>query len=155
MASEPEERERWYAPFTVEQCIMLNGYQHSGYAHPYTCGNNSSHEPLIATRQEFGWYCRDCDYTQRWAHATNDPYGLMGLNGNELQEAILRHPWYAFEEDLIGGWCVMPVPISPSSGYPMVGSFLSEQEARHIAALHNIWLQKKHDKSIQHGELFW
>lgn len=53
------------APFTEEEVESLNGYQESGYGHPFTCGNNSDHI-LVATRE--GWVCPECDYTQRWAH---------------------------------------------------------------------------------------
>ena len=52
--------------WTDEQCFELNAHQHRGDMHPYTCGNDSRHRPLIATRQ--GWRCADCDYTQNWAH---------------------------------------------------------------------------------------
>lgn len=52
--------------FTDDQCFFLNANQHRGDIHPYTCGNDSRHRPLIATRQ--GWRCADCDYRQNWAH---------------------------------------------------------------------------------------
>ena len=57
--------------FTDDQCFWLNANQHRGDIHPYTCGNNSTHRPLIATRK--GWRCADCDYTQNWAHGIKEP----------------------------------------------------------------------------------
>lgn len=53
-------------PFTDEQVKSLNDYQASGDFHPYTCGNDSRHRKLAATKE--GWHCPDCDYTQKWAH---------------------------------------------------------------------------------------
>lgn len=57
--------------WTDEECYILNAAQHDGARHPYTCGNNSRHRPLIATR--YGWKCCDCTYTQRWSHETGGP----------------------------------------------------------------------------------
>lgn len=59
------------AVFTDDQCFALNAAQHDHSHHPYTCGNDSRHRPLIATRQ--GWRCADCDYRQGWAHGINQP----------------------------------------------------------------------------------
>lgn len=52
----------------------LNANQHDGARHPYTCGNDSRHRPLIATR--FGWKCADCGYIQNWAHDV-PPFGRV------------------------------------------------------------------------------
>ena len=54
------------APFTQQEVDSLNNWQKLGYVHPFTCGNDSSHRPLLATTD--GWICQDCDYTQDWAH---------------------------------------------------------------------------------------
>jgi hypothetical protein len=48
--------------------------------------------------------------------------------------------WYARPDDTIGGWCVIPVDEHPSEGCYTVAAFIGEQEARHIAELHNRWL---------------
>jgi len=41
----------------------LNANQHRpDELHPYTCGNNSKHRPLIACYG--GWWCADCGYEQ-------------------------------------------------------------------------------------------
>lgn len=47
-------------------CLLLNAHQHNHRLHPYTCGTDSRHRPLVATRH--GWRCADCDYRQGWAH---------------------------------------------------------------------------------------
>lgn len=46
----------------LRKLYLLNEIQHKGEVHPYTCGNNSRHAPLIAFVN--GWLCLDCDYTQ-------------------------------------------------------------------------------------------
>lgn len=52
--------------WTDEQCDYLNKQQQDAMRHPYTCGNDSNHRVLVATRK--GWQCLDCDYRQYWAH---------------------------------------------------------------------------------------
>jgi hypothetical protein len=52
--------------FTDDECFNMNAWQHDNSVHPFTCGNDSRHRPLIATRT--GWRCADCDYRQNWAH---------------------------------------------------------------------------------------
>ena len=46
----------------LERLFALNSQQRDGRIHPYTCGNKSSHRPLIACHD--GWRCADCDYRQ-------------------------------------------------------------------------------------------
>jgi hypothetical protein len=48
--------------------------------------------------------------------------------------------WFAQPNDLIGGWCVMPIPKPPSCGVAEVADFCREEVARHVAELHNAWL---------------
>lgn len=51
---------------------QMNARQKRADVHPYTCGNNSRHQPLVATPG--GWACPDCSYRQ--------PYrGELGLRG--------------------------------------------------------------------------
>jgi hypothetical protein len=60
-------------PWAPGEVASLNGYQHSGAAHPFTCRNDvcrgtpglSRYAPLRAA--EDGWYCDHCGYTQNWA----------------------------------------------------------------------------------------
>lgn len=52
----------------------------------------------------------------------------------------LRMPWFARENDIIGGWCVMPVDEPPSLGVPEVANYTTRELAEHIASLHNRWL---------------
>jgi alkanesulfonate monooxygenase SsuD/methylene tetrahydromethanopterin reductase-like flavin-dependent oxidoreductase (luciferase family) len=54
-----------------ERVYKLNAHQHDGTCHPYTCGTDSTHRPLVATR--FGWQCADCGFTQAWADAPPAP----------------------------------------------------------------------------------
>lgn len=54
-------------PWTNEQIAALQAHQDNPMYHPYTCGNDSRHTPLIATKD--GWRCADCDYKQDWAHS--------------------------------------------------------------------------------------
>lgn len=51
-----------------------------------------------------------------------------------------EHRWFARPNDLIGGWCVMPVDEPPSQGVPEVADFTTRELAEHIAQLHNDWL---------------
>ncbi len=74
------------------------------------------------------------------------------LRGAALNTAILAADWYAWPDDTIGGWAVMPVNVPPSSGAPTVGTFLSEQIARHIAQLHNRDLDDQR-RLAEHAEL--
>lgn len=66
-----------HAPFNDDQVNSLNEYQADGFMHPFTCGNNSNHGVLVATR--IGWYCTDCDYTQNWAHGFMADWSWNGL----------------------------------------------------------------------------
>ena len=69
--------------FTDDECFSLNAEQHNENRHPYTCGRNSRHRPLIATRG--GWRCADCDYKQDWAHGA-----VGGASHDERLLAIAR-----------------------------------------------------------------
>jgi hypothetical protein len=64
------------------------------------------------------------------------------LRGPDLVKAMLSARWYARPDDLIGGWCVMPCDLPPSSGAPEVGGFMCEEHARHVADLHNQALRR-------------
>lgn len=68
---------------------------------------------------------------------SNEAWGLSQLRGKRLEAEVLRRKWFAQENDLIGGWCVMPVNEPPSGGFFAVADFVSEKIARYIAALHN------------------
>jgi hypothetical protein len=60
----PDQPDIIRAPFTSEQVRSLNDYQ-SSPLHEFTCGTNSSHRPLNATRS--GLRCLDCKYRQEFA----------------------------------------------------------------------------------------
>jgi hypothetical protein len=54
----------------------------------------------------------------------------------ERAEAASPGPWYLRENDLIGGMCVMPVDVPPSSGVAEVSDFGRVDDARYIASWH-------------------
>ena len=60
------------APFTPDQVVALNKWQHSGLQHPFTCAGKlkpkglHSDEEGILVATEAGWVC-ECGYTQYWA----------------------------------------------------------------------------------------
>lgn len=69
---------------TEAMTLALNAHQHRRDVHPYTCGNDSTHRPLIATAA--GWRCADCDYRQPidpdllvFAKLVSDPTALDRL----------------------------------------------------------------------------
>ncbi len=60
-----------------------------------------------------------------------------------MKTGYVDREWFARVNDLIGGWCVMPVDEPPSLGVPEVADFTTRELAEHIAALHNHWLARK------------
>lgn len=68
------------APFTWEQVLVLDRYQRGDGplgVHPFTCANRGDGKhsllngyKLVPTTR--GWICRECDYTQNWAHMCCD-----------------------------------------------------------------------------------
>lgn len=73
---------------------------------------------------------------------------IAKLRGNELVEFYLGIEWYPRENDLIGGWCVMPLDEGPSGGIPEVADFMSERVAKYIAGLHNVKLHKDRAEKV-------
>jgi hypothetical protein len=54
----------------------------------------------------------------------------------------LNKEWFAMPEDTIGGWCVKANEIPPSESYEgEVACFISEEIAKHVAELHNMYLR--------------
>lgn len=54
--------------------------------------------------------------------------------------------WFALPNDLIGGWSVMNCnkrisQVDPDEQEWEVASFTSEEDAKHIVMLHNMWLR--------------
>jgi hypothetical protein len=76
------------------------------------------------------------------------------LRGKAHVAALLGATWYAQPEDTIGGYCVMPVPRPPSSGYPYAADFCDALVAVHIAELHNAGLAARGNR-IDPGLLRW
>jgi hypothetical protein len=59
------------APWNKDQVKSLNAFQNYSIFHPFTCPNWADREhPKIGilTAVRDGWFCRQCDYTQDWAH---------------------------------------------------------------------------------------
>lgn len=70
---------------------------------------------------------------------------LRKLRGQALVGFMMNTKWYARENDLIGGWCVVPLDLPPSSGIWEIADFIDERAARHIAWLHNAWLARRRE----------
>lgn len=68
---------------------------------------------------------------------------LRQLRGPELLDYVMTHPWYAQPDDTIGGWCVTPLPVPPSSGVFTIANFLDSTVAHHISKLHNDALNER------------
>lgn len=73
---------------------------------------------------------------------SHETWDLRQLRGERLEDEVLQRKWFPQENDLIGGWCVMPVNEPPSGGCFSVADFISERTARYIAALHNAEIGK-------------
>jgi hypothetical protein len=56
---------RIVAPFTDNQVLQLNQWQHDDRVRPFTCPSEGS--VLIAACK--GWICDQCSYTQNWAYS--------------------------------------------------------------------------------------
>lgn len=56
------------APFSQDQRISINDFQHCNYWHPFTCENphTGSDRTLIAL--DDGMHCPLCDYFQNWVY---------------------------------------------------------------------------------------
>lgn len=89
-----------FPPWTDEQVQSLNAYQRAGFMHPFTCPNRSDGQhrndgsdlgTLVAGTD--GWWCRDCEYTQRWAHAfmadprSSLPPSWLHANGDDRPQS--------------------------------------------------------------------
>ena len=66
---------------------------------------------------------------------------FIDLKGEELKDAVLNTEWYTKGNDLIGGWCIMPIDELPSRGCVEVADFLCKEHAEHITNLHNEWFK--------------
>lgn len=61
----------------------------------------------------------------------------LGLSSEEMERFLLTVPWFVQPDDLIGGWCITPLPYPPGDGTPEIASFISEDIAHYIVSLHN------------------
>lgn len=62
---------------------------------------------------------------------------LGSLDVKQLEQELLVRRWYSHPNDLIGGYCVMPVDAPPSSGCFSIADFMTESWTAHIVQLHN------------------
>lgn len=68
------------------------------------------------------------------------------------ESLVMDGPWYARKNDTIGGWCVMPVDLPPSTGIPTVGDFMNESVARYVAYTHNKEVRRS-TKTVTHTQI--
>lgn len=56
---------------------------------------------------------------------------------------IVRERWFAQPENTIGGWCITLDRIdgTPADGNPTIATFLDEDAAKHMARIHNDWIE--------------
>jgi hypothetical protein len=71
---------------------------------------------------------------------------LRKLQGPELIRYVMNNPWYVSEDDTIGGWCITLLPLSASSGVPVVANFIDLATACHATKLHN---QKLNERRVR------
>lgn len=70
----------------------------------------------------------------------------MYVNDRQHVTDTVNIRWYAHVDDLIGGWCIMPVDEPPSQGWWQIADFIDEAAARHIVELHNEWFDKHENR---------
>lgn len=73
------------------------------------------------------------------------------------KQDLLGQIWYAVENDLIGGWSLTNAdrPCSQlvrEDGEHEIASFVEERMARHMAAIHNGFIEDRQDFRLQDGE---
>lgn len=64
---------------------------------------------------------------------------LIRRNQEITRKGHINYRWYVKENDVIGGWCVMPIDEPPSWGISAVANFISKDCAQHVTNLHNEW----------------
>ena len=79
------------------------------------------------------------DYREQ--HEAAREVGLAARHETRVERAILRNPWIAQPNDLIGGWCVtLAAAVTPAQGNDPVADFCSQEVAGYIARIHNAHL---------------
>lgn len=101
---------------TEGQCFQRNASQHRSDRHPYTCGNDSRHRPLIATRN--GWKCADCEYTQDWSPAEPTHFGTVPADAymeaqGEIGELQRERAALRAENERLKNISAVPINASP------------------------------------------
>lgn len=65
---------------------------------------------------------------------------MNSLKKLDLMTKPIEAQWYVKPNDLIGGWCIMPMDCTPGEaprGVYEVADFCDKETAEHIAELHN------------------
>lgn len=72
--------------FTPEQVESINGYQRSGYWHPFTCAYDHTGDDVLIAKPA-GLECPSCDYKQNWVHTwmADGSWQKMGMAIHALQ----------------------------------------------------------------------
>jgi transcriptional regulator with XRE-family HTH domain len=71
------------------------------------------------------------------ASVERDIMFLKSLDAEALERELISRKWYVYPNDLIGGYCIMPIDAPLSSGCSQIADFINELAAEHIATLHN------------------
>lgn len=62
---------------------------------------------------------------------------LRSLSADQLERELLSRRWFVQPNDMVGGYCAMPVNAPPSSGCFPIAEFMSEKAATLIVEMHN------------------
>src|SRR3546814_606638 len=59
-----------------------------------------------------------------------------------IRRAIIHAEWKAQADDTVDGWCVLDAASAgtPATGNVPIAHFCHAEAARHMAAIHNVWL---------------
>lgn len=67
--------------------------------------------------------------------------GLVKRHETREATQVMRQPWIAQPDDLIGGWCVtLAIPATPAQGNQPIAAFVFQEVAEYIARIHNAHL---------------
>ena len=90
------------------------------------------------TDENYGWH--DLPPLEKMPAAVA---ALWKLGPKGLKRYVMNNPWFVEADDLVGGWCITPLPFPPSTGNVEIAQFIHEDIARYIANLHNEHLPER------------
>lgn len=78
----------------------------------------------------------------------------LNARAREIYATALERRWEAQEDNTIGSWCITveEIPGTPADGNPTIASFVTEEHARHMVALHNETLDGEDARAPEMGE---